>query len=129
MADYEIGVGTVSWGGDLGWTHGGVTVSIDTNEVPIIVDDQGPPVKIFSMGKRITVSANLAETVAITLGNSYQYKSLLRTGATFSLIKSGVTAISIPKCFLVNLDFSISSIELRICRVTWVSYGDDSGEI
>lgn len=129
MADYEIGVGTITWGSDLGYTHGGITVSVDTNEIPIVVDDQGPPVKVYSIGKRVTVSANLAETVGLSLGNSYAFQSLLRTGATLTVVKGGVTTLSIPQCFLMSLDFGISSTQLRICRATWVSYGNSDGEI
>jgi len=75
----KIEASWVSYKGvNLGYTQGGITLSIESIQRELTIEEQGPiPQAIFSMGKRITVNVPLVETDynrISSLLNSSSYK-------------------------------------------------------
>ena len=82
MADatkIRLGVCDVVYDGvDLGYTKGGVTLTVETQVHEITVDQEGPsPVGAVIMGRRCTVSVPLAET-------DYERMESLMPGSTYT---------------------------------------------
>ncbi|MCL2874776.1 MAG: hypothetical protein FWF12_00480 [Betaproteobacteria bacterium] len=100
IKNVKLGVCKVSFGGkDLGYTKGGVEVSVKTETHKVMIDQFGKtPINEYVMGREVTVKVPLAET---TLENMVE----IMPGAT--LVVDGVDpdrkAVNVPTGVGTNL--------------------------
>lgn len=134
----KIGAAWVSYKGtDLGYTQGGITLSIENLQKEIFIDELGPlPQAIFSLGKRVTAMVPLAESDYVKISsllNSSSYKiehsfgtELFATAGdlVFTSKEDSSTIMTIHNCLVTGqVSTKVNYNQERIWGVTFVGYG------
>lgn len=111
----HIGVGRISFkGADLGYTKGGIEMSVETETVPVTVDQFGETVvKENIKGRKVEISVPMAETTYANIAATLPGSTLVLSGgtaATGSLQMS--SALAVGDTFTINgvvLTFVVAS--------------------
>lgn len=135
----KIGAAWVTYGGtDLGYTQGGIGLTIETITREVMVDDQGPlPQAVFSLGKRVTVTVPMAESnytklVSILNGSGRNITHSFGTNLFSNVHDLVVTSKNDPTDYFTvknalvtgQVSTRINFNSERIWAVSFTGYGD-----
>lgn len=152
----KLGVCTVKFGGvDLGFTKGGVEVSVETESHTVMVDQYGStPISEYITGRSCTVKVPMAETTINHLAAIMPGTTIIGTTTPYAQVTTGVgtellaiakvlrlhpaslISTDVTQDFIVPLaattgaiNFAYKLDEERIFNVEFKAYADSAGKL